>query len=62
MCEQILVDINSCCSVKLTITELKISFLLGCFSYTVPQEIDFPLYNMKCGGENVMLRGIFYVL
>ena len=30
--------------------------------YTVPKEIDFPRYNMKCSGENVLLRGIFPVL
>ena len=31
-------------------------------TYTVPKEIDFPRYNMKCSGENVILRGIFRVL
>ena len=30
--------------------------------YTVPKEIDFPQYNMKCSGENVILRGIFHVV
>ena len=30
--------------------------------YTVPKVIDFPRYNMKCGGENVILRGIFHVV
>ena len=29
---------------------------------TVPKEIDFPRYNMKCSGENVKIRGIFHVL
>ena len=29
---------------------------------TVPKEIDFPRYNMKCCGKNVILRGIFHVL
>ena len=29
---------------------------------TVPKEIDFPQYNMKCSGENVLLRGIFHVV
>ena len=29
---------------------------------TVPKEIDFPQYNMKCSGENVLLSGIFHVL
>ena len=29
---------------------------------TVPQEIDFPQYNMKCSGGNVILRGIFHVV
>ena len=30
-----------------------------CFQlHTVPKEIDFPLYNMKCSGENKILRGI----
>ena len=26
-----------------------------------PKVIDFPRYNMKCSGENVILRGIFHV-
>ena len=30
--------------------------------YTVPKEIDFPRYNMKCSRENVILRGIFPVV
>ena len=30
--------------------------------YTVPTEIDFPQYNMKCSGENVIHRGIFHVV
>ena len=29
--------------------------------YTVPKEIDFPQFNMKCSGENVILCGIFHV-
>ena len=29
---------------------------------TVPKEIDFPQYNMKFSGENVLLRGIFHVV
>ena len=29
---------------------------------TVPKVIDFPRYNMKCGEENVILRGIFHVV
>ena len=28
--------------------------------YTVPMEINFPPYNRKCSGENVILRGIFH--
>ena len=31
-------------------------------NHTVPKVIDFPLYNMKCSGENEILRGIFRVL
>ena len=31
-------------------------------SYTVRKEIDFPRYNMKCSGENMMLRRIFHVV
>ena len=31
-------------------------------SYTVPNEIDFPRYDMICSGENVILRGIFHVV
>ena len=30
--------------------------------HTVPKVIDFPRYNMKCSGENVILRGIFHVV
>ena len=30
--------------------------------YTVPKEIDFPRYNMKCRWENMILRGIFHVV
>ena len=30
--------------------------------YTVPKVIDFPRYNMKCSGENVILREIFHVV
>ena len=32
-----------------------------CIYYTVSREIDFPRYNMKCSGENVILRRIFHV-
>ena len=31
-------------------------------AYTVLKEIDFPRYNMKCSGEDVILRGIFHVV
>ena len=31
-------------------------------SYTVPKVINFPRYNMKCSGENVVQRGIFHVV
>ena len=31
-------------------------------SHTVPKVIDFPRYNMKCSGENVILHGIFHVV
>ena len=30
--------------------------------YTVPNVIDFPRYNMKCNGENKILRGTFHVV
>ena len=30
--------------------------------YTIPKEIHFPRYNMKCSGENLTLRGIFHVV
>ena len=30
--------------------------------HTVPKEIDFPRYTMKCSGENEILRGIFHVV
>ena len=29
---------------------------------TVPKEIHFPRYNMKCSRENVIQRGIFHVV
>ena len=29
---------------------------------TVPKVIDFPRYNMKCSGENVILREIVHVV
>ena len=33
------------------------------YGYTVPKEIDFPRYNMKFSGENmIVLRGIFHVV
>ena len=32
-----------------------------CIYYTVSREIDFPRYNMKCSGENVILHRIFHV-
>ena len=31
-------------------------------AYTLSKEIDFPLYIMKCSGENVILHGIFHVV
>ena len=33
-----------------------------CTVYTVPKEIHFPRYNMKCSGNNVILRGIVHVV
>ena len=30
--------------------------------YTLPKEIDFQRYNLKCSGENVILRGIQYFM
>ena len=30
-------------------------------AYTVPKVIDCPWYNMKCSGENEILRGIYHV-
>ena len=27
---------------------------------TVPKVIDFPRYNMKCGGDNVIILGIVH--
>ena len=30
--------------------------------HTVPKVIDFPRYNMKCSGENVILHGIVHVV
>ena len=31
------------------------------FSCTVPKEIDFPRYKLKCTGEKVLLGGILHV-
>ena len=31
------------------------------YVYAVPEVIDFPRYNMKSSGENLILRGIFHV-
>ena len=39
-----------------------LQFSYCCCKYTVPKEIDFPRYNMKCSWENVILRGIFHVV
>ena len=33
-----------------------------CLHFTVPKVIDFPRYDMKCSGENVILRGIFHLV
>ena len=30
--------------------------------YTLPKVIDFPRYNMKCSGENVIQSGIFHLV
>ena len=38
------------------------SLFLQFVLYTVTKVIDFPQYNMKCSGENVILRGIFHVV
>ena len=32
------------------------------FLFTVSKVIDFPRYNMKCSGENMIQRGIFHVV
>ena len=37
-------------------------FCVTIVTYTVPKEIDFPRYNMKCRGENVILHGKFHVV
>ena len=37
-------------------------FLKSTRVYTVPKEIDFPRYNMKCSRENVILRGMLHVV
>ena len=31
-------------------------------TYPVLKVINFPRYNMKCSGRNVILRGIFHVV
>ena len=32
------------------------------YRYTVPKIIDFPPYNMECGAQNEIQRGIFHVV
>ena len=44
-----------------TIPEMKWSAFPLLQLYTVPKEIDFLQYNMKCSGENMILRGIFHI-
>ena len=36
--------------------------LVSRIAHTVLKVIDFPQYNMKFSGENVILRGIVYVV
>ena len=36
--------------------------LVSRIAHTVLKVIDFPRYNMKFSGENVILRGIVYVV
>ena len=36
--------------------------LVSRIAHTVLKVIDFPQYNMKFSGENVILRGIFHVV
>ena len=38
------------------------SNLYWAMPHTVPKVIDFPRYNMKCSGDNVILRGIVHVV
>ena len=48
------------CTIKIP---LYLLYLLSALKYyTVPKEINFPWYNMKCCGENLILRGIFHVV
>ena len=45
----------------LTYNRFQYSKKIASYMYTVPKEIDFPQFNMKCSGENVILCGIFHV-
>ena len=49
------------CTVKQFCT-LMLSFYTQVHMYTVSKVNDFPRYNMKCSGENLILRGIFHVV
>ena len=40
---------------------LKLKFFHHGRFYTVPKEINFPRYKMKCSGENELLCGILHV-
>ena len=44
-----------------TLTKAKKIKRFWSLRHTVPKEIDFLRYNMKCSGENKILRGIFHV-
>ena len=41
---------------------LLIKCLFSAGLYPVPKVIHFPRYNMKCSGENLILRGIVHVV
>ena len=46
------------CGVEKTLAKVVVVFNVKPQN-TVPEVIAFPRYNMKCSGENVILRGIF---
>ena len=60
---QILILFYKICILQVCVLEIQYCIKILCQSFnTAPKEINFPRYNMKCSRENVILRGIFYLV